>query len=413
MKILFVHQNFPGQFKFLAPALAERGHEVRALHMRANAPDSYAGVVLHHYKNSRGSTPNIHPWLQDFETKVIRGEACYAAAKNLAAAGFSPDVIVAHHGWGESMLLKHVWPNARLGIFCEFYYNADGGDVGFDPEFPADLEGSRNRLVFKNLNNTIHFQFADGGISPTAWQASTFPQEFRSKISVIHDGIDTDDLAPDEGVKLELSDGRVFTRGDKIITFVNRHIEPYRGCHTFFRSLPEVLAAEPDANIFVIGSEGVSYGAKPSGDRSWKQIFWDDEVAPRLTEEQLARVHFLGRIEYADFKRILALSAVHVYLTYPFVLSWSVLEAMSIGCTIVASDTAPVSEVIEHDSNGRLVDFFSPEQLATAIIDLLNDPEARERLSQQARAFIRSQYDLKTICLPKQIAWVEGLSPNG
>lgn len=412
MKILFVHQNFPGQFKFLAPALVARGHEVRALHMRANAPESYAGVVMHHYKNSRGSTPNIHPWLQDFETKVIRGEACYEAARDLAAKGFTPDVIIAHHGWGESMLLKHVWPDTRLGLFCEFYYKAEGADVGFDPEFPNDIAAARNSVLFKNLNNTLHLQLADGGLSPTTWQASTFPEDFRSKICVIHDGIDTNDLVPDESVRLELPDGRVFTRGDKIITFVNRHIEPYRGCHIFFRSLPAVLAAEPDANVLVIGSEGVSYGQRPPGDKTWKQIFWDEEVAPKLSESQRSRVHFLGRTEYADFKRILTLSAVHVYLTYPFVLSWSLLEAMSTGCAVVASDTQPLQEVITHDKNGRLFSFFSPDQLACEILSLLSAPEARERLGREARQFVVANYDLSKVCLPKQISWVEALAKH-
>lgn len=410
MKILFVHQNFPGQFKFLAPALASRGHEVRALHMRADAPDDYRGVILHRYKNSRGSTPNIHPWLQDFETKVIRGEACYQAAKTLAASGFEPDVIVAHHGWGESLLLKHVWPHARLGIYCEFYYKAEGADVGFDPEFPVDVESLRNTLLFKNLNNKIHFENASGGISPTRWQAGTFPDPFKSKIHVVHDGIDTSDLRPDEGVKLQFQDGRIFTRGDKIITFVNRHIEPYRGCHTFFRALPEILALEPEANVFIIGSEGVSYGSKPDGDRSWKQIFWDDEVAPRLSPSELSRVHFLGRTEYGDFKKLLALSTVHVYLTYPFVLSWSMLEAMSVGCAVVASGTEPVREVIEHDKNGRLFNFFSPQELASEVVSLLRDPAARARLGASARAYVQENFDLQNVCLPSQVEWVEGLA---
>lgn len=409
MKILFVHQNFPGQFKFLAPALVERGHEVHALHMRSDAPTDQAGVILHQYRNNRGSTQGIHPWLQDFETKVIRADACYNAARELAAKGFSPDVVIAHHGWGESMLLKHVWPNTRLGLYCEFYYNVEGGDVGFDPEFPADLEIMRNALLFKNLNNTMHFRIADGGLSPTHWQASTFPDEFRSKIFVVHDGIDTNDLRPASDVKLELSDGRIFRRGDKVITFVNRNIEPVRGCHTFFRALPEILAADQDVNVFVIGSEGVSYGAKPGGDKTWKQIFWDDEVSPKLTSSQRARVHFLGKTGYNDFKRILSLSAVHVYLTYPFVLSWSLLEAMSIGCAIVASDTQPLHEVIEHGETGRLFDFFSPEQLAREVLDLLRDPCERERLSKAAREFVQLKYDLRDVCLPQQIKWVEGL----
>lgn len=412
MKILFIHQNFPGQFKFLGPALAARGHDVHAMTMRADAPSDYNGVTLHPYKNARGSTPNIHPWAQDFETKIIRAEACYEACRKLSDGGFEPDVIIAHHGWGESLLLKHVWPKARLGIYCEFYYKAEGGDVGFDPEFPVDLNAIRNNLLFKNLNNDMHFKFADAGISPTHWQASTFPEEFRSKISVVHDGIDTLDLAPDEGVKLSFEDGRVFTKADKIITFVNRHIEPYRGCHTFFRALPDILSKHRDAHVFIIGAEGVSYGAKPQGEKSWKQIFWDDEVAPKLEAQQHARVHFLGRVDYGSFKKILALSSAHVYLTYPFVLSWSLLEAMSIGCPIVASNTPPVAEVIKDQENGYLFDFFSPAALSNALDRLLADEAARVAMSRSGRQFVQENFDLQNVCLPKQISWVEGIMEN-
>jgi glycosyltransferase involved in cell wall biosynthesis len=308
--------------------------------------------------------------------------------------------------------LKHVWPNAKLGIYCEFYYKAEGGDVGFDPEFPVDLNAIRNNLLFKNLNNEMHFKFADAGLSPTHWQASTFPELFRSKISVVHDGIDTADLTPDDGVKLSFESGRIFTKNDKIITFVNRHIEPYRGCHTFLRALPEILSAHRDANVFIIGSEGVSYGAKPQGSKSWKQIYWDDEVAPKLDDQARSRVHFMGRVDYSSFKKILALSSAHVYLTYPFVLSWSLLEAMSIGCPIVASDTPPVAEVIQDQENGYLFDFFSPDALAGAVIKLLGDDSLRAQLSNAARQFVCTNYDLQNVCLPRQIEWVESLASN-
>lgn len=412
MKILFIHQNFPGQFKFLAPALAAKGHDVHAMTMRANAPQEFDGVKLHPYKHSRGSTPNIHPWVQDFETKIIRAEACYEACRSLSDAGFEPDVIIAHHGWGESLLLKHVWPHTKLGLYCEFYYKPEGGDVGFDPEFPTDLNRVRNNLFFKNLNNEMHFKFADAGLSPTRWQASTFPEEFRSKISVVHDGIDTIDLAPDDGVRLSFQDGRMFTKADKIITFVNRNIEPYRGCHTFFRALPDILRKHRDAHVLIIGEEGVSYGAKPQGPRSWKQIFWDDEIARKLDDQELNRVRFLGRVDYRSFKKILALSSAHVYLTYPFVLSWSLLEAMSIGCPIVASDTPPVAEVIKHQENGYLFDFFSPSALADTVNQLLDDDTARYAISSAGRSFVQTNFDLHKVCLPKQIKWVESLAQN-
>lgn len=188
MNILFIHQNFPGQFKFLAPALAAQGHDVRAFTMQNIAAGEWQGVKLAHYQPSRGTAPNVHPWVSDFETKTIRGEACFRAALKLKEEGFAPDLIIAHPGWGESLFLKDVWPQAKLGIYCEFYYHPHGADVGFDPEFPAQDPGEVCRLRLKNLNNLLHFEIADAGISPTHWQASTFPEPFRGRITVVHDG---------------------------------------------------------------------------------------------------------------------------------------------------------------------------------------------------------------------------------
>ena len=206
MKILFIHQNFPGQFKFLAPALVKQGHEVFAMTMTAKSPavKDWQGVKMLPYKASRGSTPNVHPWVADFETKVIRGEACFRAALKLKESGFIPDVVVAHHGWGESMFLKEVWPTTKVGLYCEFFYKVQGADTGFDPEFPDTDPGDICRLKLKNLNNLMHFEFADAGISPTHWQASTFPEAFSEKISVIHDGIDTQVVCPNPNVSLNL-----------------------------------------------------------------------------------------------------------------------------------------------------------------------------------------------------------------
>ena len=414
MNILFVHQNFPGQFKHLAPELARRGHRVLAMTMRRVDPGLWQGVRIVPYGAARGSTPGIHPWVQDFETKAIRGEACFRAALELQREGFEPDVVVAHPGWGESLFLKQVWPRARLGIYCEFFYHAEGADTGFDPEFPArDPAGDACRLRFKNLNNLLHFEVADAGISPTQWQASTFPQPFRERITVVHDGIDTAAIAPRPDVALTLTGGLRLTRDDEIVTFVNRQLEPYRGYHVFMRALPEILRRRPKVRVMIVGGEGVSYGAAPDpqqyGQRSWKQIFVD-EVRAQIPDADWARVHFLGNLPYAQFIPLLQLSVVHVYLTYPFVLSWSLLEAMSAGCTVVASDTAPLREAIVDGETGRLVDFFDFAALADQVCALLDDPAQRQRLGAQARAFAGAHYDLRTACLPRQLDWVLGLA---
>ena len=219
LRLLFVHQNFPGQFKHLAPALAvDPANEVVAFTMQKNAPASRQGIRLIGYQPTRGATPNVHPLASDFETKMICGEAAFRAALALRESGFTPDVIVAHPGWGESLFLKDVWPAAKLGIYCEFFYHANGADSGFDPEFPAKDPGEVCRLRLKNLNNLLHFEIADQGISPTHWQAGTFPEPFRSRITVVHDGIDCDAVAPNPVVSMTLNGGITLTRADEVIT---------------------------------------------------------------------------------------------------------------------------------------------------------------------------------------------------
>lgn len=414
MNILFIHQNFPGQFKFLAPALVLQGHQVSALVLRQQAEISdWQGVKVYPYTVQRGSTPGIHPWIVDMETKTLRGEACYRAALQLRDSGYQPDVIIAHPGWGESLFLKDVWPTAKIGIYCEFHYHAQGADTGFDPEFPGDPVTDPCRLRLKNTNNLLHFQTAEAGISPTHWQASTFPQPFRDKITVIHDGIDTNKLVPQPGMRLNFSSGVQLVQGqDEVITFVNRNLEPYRGYHIFMRALPELLKRRPKARVLIVGGDDVSYGARPDaakyGNAKWKDIF-AAEVRPQIPDADWARVHFLGNVPYQYFIPLLQISTVHVYLTYPFVLSWSLLEAMSVGCAIVASDTQPLREAILDGKTGRLVNFFDSKALTQQVCELLESPQERARLGKNAREFAVANYDLQTVCLPRQLEWVQSL----
>lgn len=404
MKILFVHQNFPGQFIHLAPALAKNpDNDVRALAI--NPRPAPPGVQVSLHQPSRSNSKHIHPLLLDLESKLIRAESAFAAAKELKQTGFSPDVIVAHPGWGESLLLSDLWPNAKMGIYCELYYSASGGDSNFDPEFQREDELMAARLRMKNLNNVLHFQTATRGIAPTHWQKSTFPEDYQQRIDVIHDGIDTEKVCPDNDVWMTLNRTGKLTRSDEIITFVNRNLEPHRGYHIFIRALPEILRHRPKARVIIVGGDDVSYGAKPP-QGTWKQIFLD-EVKERI---DLSRVHFVGKVAYPDFIQLLQLSSVHIYLTYPFVLSWSLLEAMSAGCAVIASNTAPVAEVIEHNKTGVLTDFFNVEELAQKTLQLLADEERRKALGKAARRHIIDHYDLHSRCLPQQLDWVYRLS---
>ena len=405
MRILFLHQNFPGQFKHLAPTLAAAGHEVLALPMRRGGPTVWQGVRVLPYWPARGSAPGVHPWLTDLETKAVRAEVCAQHMIRLRDAGFVPDVVFAHPGWGESLGVKTVWPATRLGIYCELYYQRTGADVGFDPEFAQADPLDAMRLRFKSLNYDLHFELADGALAPTRWQAATFPEPFRSRIEVVHDGIDTAALQPRADACFTLPDGRVLTRANELVTFVARNLEPYRGFHTFMRALPELLRLRPRAQVLLVGGDGVSYGTPPADGRSWRAVL-TDELRPQLSPGDWGRVHFLGQLPYPQFVAMLQVSTVHTYLTYPFVLSWSLLEAMSLGCAIVASDTAPVREVITHDHTGCLVNFFDPAGLAHTIVRLLDEPGKRRHLGDAARALVCARYDLQSVCLPAQMAWV-------
>jgi glycosyltransferase involved in cell wall biosynthesis len=409
MQILFIHANFPSQFKHLAPALAaDPQNVVMALTMQKDPPADWEGVRQLGYYPKRGPSPATHSWGSDFETKMICGEACMRAAQALKEEGFMPDVIIAHPGRGESLFLKQVWPNAKLAIYCDFFHQAEGGDYDFDPEFPKTNMDENCHQSLRNTNNLLHMHIADAGISPTYYQANAYPEPFRSKITVSNLGIDTDKIAPNPNIVLNNNGKFALQNGDEVITFVNRNLEPFRGFHIFMRALPQLLKRRPHAHVLMVGADDVGYGARSVDGKKWKDIF-TDEVRPQISDDDWERVHFLGNIPSREFISMLQMSTVHVYLTYPYVLSWSLIEAMSAGCTIVASNTAPLQEVIEHDVNGRLVDFFDVDGLAEEICTLLDDPESRARLSANARAFAQANYDLKTVCLPQQMEWVRSL----
>jgi glycosyltransferase involved in cell wall biosynthesis len=407
MNVLFIHQNFPGQFKHVAPALVKNGHDVAALSLNEFEGNSFKGITIYNYDLNVRTQTQVHPWLSDFQTKVIRADGCFQKAMSLKKIGFQPDLIMAHPGWGESIFIKDVWPNAKLGIYCEFFYKPSGADVGFDDEFlEKEPEADACRLRIKNTANLHHFEISDFGIAPTKWQASTFPNSFRQKIHIIHDGIDTTIAKPDctARVKIKKSDGEEIelSKCNEVLTFVNRNLEPYRGYHTFMRALPKILEDRPSLRVLIVGGDSVSYGKAPAENSSWRNIF-AQEAQKNMCPQCWERVHFLGQVSYEQYLRILQVSSVHVYMTYPFVLSWSLLEAMAVGCAIIGSDTRPVSEVIFDNQTGMMVDFFDSALLAEKVSALLDDEFLRKTLGKNARDFCIENYDLKKVCLPMQL----------
>lgn len=376
MKVLFIHQNFPGQFKHIAQHLAQQpGVEVLAIG-RDTAPGLPA-IKLLRYQPLRGTTAATHPYLRSFEDAVLHGQQVLRLLLDLKRKGYRPDVIVAHPGWGETLYAKDAFPDAKLIHFCEFYYHAHGADANFDPEFPLSLD-SAARLRTRNSLHLLNLENCDLGITPTQWQYSLHPEAYRHKLRVIHEGIDTESLGPDPDAKLQLPNGKWLQAGQPIVTYVARNLEPYRGFHTFMRSLPRLLKQHPTCQVVIVGGDGVSYGSLPKDAPNWRTKLLAENPL------DLSRVHFLGKVPYETYKKVLQVSAAHVYLTYPFVLSWSLLEAMASGCLIVASDTAPVREVIRDGCNGLLVDFFDSAKLSEKLVAALNNESGSSSCMQNA-----------------------------
>lgn len=405
MKLLFVHQNFPGQFLHLAPEMQRLGHDVRALTDASNDKTSPVPILRYTHKPQEVD-PKATRLGRNFTLMSDRGVSVARHARRMRAEGYVPDVIYGHSGWGETLFLKEIWPEARLLVFAEFYYRGIGADVGFDPEF--QVQGFDQVMIAQSRAGYLAqaLVHADRGVSPTEWQASTHPPMLRRQLEVIFDGVDCDRLTPNPQARFALPDGRVLARGDEVLTFVNRNLEPYRGYHIFLRALPDVLAARPDAQVVIVGEAGVSYGSAPKDGGTWKDLILA-EVKDRV---DLSRVHFTGKLPYDRLVDLMHVSRVHAYLTYPFVLSWSMVETMAAGTLVIGSNTAPVAEVIRDGVNGRLVDFFDVAGWSAALTDALARPEAYAAMREAARRGMRDRYDLRSVCLPKQVDLLTRLS---
>jgi glycosyltransferase involved in cell wall biosynthesis len=397
MRILLVHRNFPGQFRYLGAALARAGHTVGVITWDQNKNPRILPTAL--YKHEMGRTKGLTGFFSD---NVENGAAAARTAWRLKKNGDAPDVVFGSINWGETLFLREVWPEPRHLGYAEFCYSPTGRDTGFDPEFSRLSLESMIRTVARTGHLVLAATRADALLSPTKWQATSFPQEVQQKMSVIHDGVDTTRITPDPDATYQVPDGPLLSRKDEVVTFVNRNLEPYRGYHIFMRALPKMMRDRPNAHFVLIGADQRGYGPVHASGKSWKEIFLSevrDEIDP-------SRLHFLGRVPYDDFLSVLRIGRAHVYFTYPFVLSWSMLEAMSMGCCVIASATPPVEEVITDGETGHLVGFFDIEGLANKVKECLENPEAQDRIRQNARQHIVENYDLKTACLPQLMNFV-------
>ena len=392
MKILFVHQNFPAQFFNIAVYLSEiSGNSVASI--GSETAQSLPNIPLFRYSLQSGGVSAVHPFARRFDVECRRAEQVMYSAYELERSGFIPDVIFVHGGWGESIPMRAMFPRARIVAYCEYFYREAGSDVDFDPEWAEISRDGAVAVRAKNASTLLSMADADVAIAPTRWQRSTFPSKIQSMIEVCHEGIDIDAVHADATASFVLPNQTRLRAGDEVVTFVSRNLEPLRGYHSFMRSLPMVLKQRPHAQVLIIGGDGVSYGARPPNGQTWQSVF----LRENQQQLDLSRVHFLGRVNYSQYINVLRVSAAHVYLTYPFVLSWSMLEAMAAECLVIASSTAPVHEVID-GTNGILVDFFDYDAIAAKIIDGLTFPHHFNDLRRKARLTVSSHYS-KTECL--------------
>ena len=410
MNLVFIHQNGYGQYRHIAKALTDQGgHTIHWISQRGDF--KHDGITHHRYQpRPPKEDVQVHPFLRKLNKATINGESTFNILAQLRKNGFQPDVIIGHQGWGEMTFAKDACPDAAILTYFEFYYGGQGSDMGFDKEFPMAAQNMRRSHIW-NTENLIGLMNCDAGQCPTEWQASRYPTDLRKKIQVIHEGVDTVAIAPKADATLKLPcfpEGVSFKHGDPLITFVGRNLEPYRGVHSFFRAIPHIQRLMPEAHILVVGGDGVSYGSAPPGGGSWKDHMMK-EVGAGL---DMSRLHFSGNLPREQFTTLFQVSACHVYLTYPFVLSWSSLESLAAGCPTVASDTAPVREVMVDGKNGWLVDFFDPKAIAEKAVWVAKNrgKPAIEKVRKAARESMVAQYDLETVCLPKHMKLIRGLA---
>lgn len=397
-KILFVHTNFPAQFGFLGQRLAEAGWQTSFATARKGVKSRIFKMI--EFEDGRAPTHGLHPYLVNTERAVIKGQMAARAFLAARREGFAPDIVMAHSGWGAGLFAKDLWPSTVFIPYLEWWYNYPPVDSSFLNGFTDDVD-DRLRQRIRNTPLATDIVTADAALAPTRYQAAQFPDKLRQFITVIHDGVDTVTHAP-AATRPESIGALDLTQMPEIVTYATRGMEPQRGFPEFMRALEILQKARPQLHALIVGEDRVAYGRKLPEGESWKSRM--------LAECDLdqSRVHFTGHLPRADYLRVLQASDVHVYLTVPFVLSWSMLEAMSAGCTLVAADVDPVREFAVDGETARLVDFHSPAAIAESVAGLLEDRETARRLSAAARAHIVENYPLDRVFAEKK-AWLEGL----
>jgi len=405
MRVLFLHPNIPGQFKHLCRAFA-RNPENTVVFVTRRQDVDIPGIHRVSYELEREPSPTCHRYLIGMERAVLQGQEVWRVCRKLKEVeGFIPDVIVGHPGWGDMLYMKDIYPNAPVLGFFEFFYHSKGADVGFVPD-DQPSEDDKARVRTKNLVNLLALDGVDWGVTPTHWQHFQYPEAHRPRISVLHDGIDTQYLGADPNASVTMPDGKVFSRKDEVVTYFARNFEPYRGFPTFMRSAKLLLEQRPQTHIIAVGGDEVSYGKRLPKGETYRGVM-QREI--QFTPEQQSRLYILPPVQYHALVNIMQVSSAHVYLTFPFVLSWSMLEAMACECLVIGSNTQPVTEVIHHERNGLIADFFSASDVAAKVSMALDRKEEMIPIRQAARQTILDRYALDKL-LPMQVSLVEDLA---
>jgi glycosyltransferase involved in cell wall biosynthesis len=401
VRFLLTHPNFPSQLRSIAVALASNPKN-EVVYLTSAEQGEIAGVKKLIYKPKREPSPHSHHYLRGFEEAVLHGQAAYMACVEAKKNGFVPDLIFGHAGWGQTLFLKDVYPRTPMGLNFEWFYNSHGSDCDFDPSEMMNADDEA-RIRIKNATLLADLAACDGGVCATRFQYEQFPKHLRSNLIVGHEGVDLNFFKPNPGGRLVLANGKLDLSGvDEIVTYATRGMEPYRGFPQFIEAASLLLQMRPNAHVVIAGDDRVAYGKKAPDGKTYKQLMLEKfPLDP-------ARTHFVGSLPYGEYVKLLQCTSAHVYLTRPFVLSWSLLEAMACGAVVVGSDTAPVQEVITNGINGLLVDFFRPDLLAATLERVLARPREYDLIREKARQTVIAQYDVVS-CLRQKLAWLSGL----
>ncbi len=401
MNILFIHRNFPGQFRHLVSHFASSADNTVVSICQSRAPgiwdQQFATVYKSVYEPHSKTIKNCHSCLTRVENNVSNGQGVARCLFDLGNKGFKPDLVFAHIGWGEALYFKDVFPDVPLIGHCGSCYHGDEADVGFDPESSTTVD-ERMRIRTWNMAQLVSLAAIDAGVSPTRWQRDLYPPEFQQKIRVIHEGINTETVKPNKDQRLTLLNGTTLTKDMEVVTYAAQGLGPHRGFHVFVKAAEELCRRRPRCHIVITSGEKTRYNKELNGPSYCEKLLKEAAI-------DHDRVHFMGIVPYEIHLRILRVSSAHIYLTSPFVLSRSMMEAMAVQCVIIGSATPPVEEVIEDGRNGLLCNFFSSQQIADRVDQVLDHPLRMRHLGEEARRNIIEHYNVKDELAEYQKLW--------